>query len=76
MQEKPVKEELTEQELERFLWKAADILRGAVSPEEYGNYILPLLFFKRLSDVYLKESQGLLEKFESEEIASKQFHRF
>jgi len=74
--EKLVTEELTPQEIERLLWKAADILRGAVRPEGYGNYILPLLFFKRLSDVYLEEYQALLEKFGSEEIAAKKFHRF
>lgn len=76
MQEKLVTEELTSQEIEQLLWKAADILRGAVRPEGYGNYILPLLFFKRLSDVYLEEYQALLEKFGSEEIAAKKFHRF
>jgi len=75
-QEKLVTEELTPQEMEQLLWKAADILRGAVRPEGYGNYILPLLFFKRLSDVYLEEYQALLEKFGSEEIAAKKFHRF
>lgn len=76
MQEKLVTEELSQQEIEQLLWKAADILRGAVRPEGYGNYILPLLFFKRLSDVYLEEYQALLEKFGSEEIAAKKFHRF
>jgi len=37
------------QELEQWLWEAADILRGAVKPEKYGNYMLPLLFYKRLT---------------------------
>jgi type I restriction enzyme M protein len=76
MQEKLGTEEFTPQEIEQLLWKAADILRGAVRPEGYGNYILPLLFFKRLSDVYLEEYQALLKKFGSEEIAAKKFHRF
>jgi type I restriction-modification system DNA methylase subunit len=66
VQEKFVTEELTPQEIELLLWKAADILRGAVRPEGYGNYILPLPFFKRLSDVYLAEYQALLEKFGSD----------
>ena len=56
-------------QLERFLWKAADILRGAVEAPDYKHYILPLLFFKRLSDVYLEEHEELLEKYGDEEIA-------
>jgi type I restriction enzyme M protein len=76
MQEKLGADELTPQEMEQLLWKAADILRGAVGPERYGNYILPLLFFKRLSDVYVEEYQALLKRFGSEEIAAKKFHRF
>ncbi|MCK4445389.1 MAG: type I restriction-modification system subunit M N-terminal domain-containing protein, partial [Thermoplasmata archaeon] len=67
-------EKLTVEKLGQVLWKAADILRGAVRPERYGNYILPLLFFKRLSDVYLEEYEELLEKYGSEEIAKEKFH--
>ena len=76
MQEKIAAEELTLDEMEQALWKAADILRGAVRPERYGSYMLPLLFFKRLSDVYEDEYQALLERFEDEEIAKRKFHRF
>ncbi|MDH5375170.1 MAG: type I restriction-modification system subunit M N-terminal domain-containing protein [Candidatus Bathyarchaeota archaeon] len=43
---------MTREELGRWLFDAADILRGAVRPEGYGRYILPLLFFKRLSYLY------------------------
>lgn len=75
-QEKLIAEEFTPQEIEQLLWKAADILRGAVRPEGYGDYILPLLFFKRLSDVYLEEYKALFERFGSEEVAAKKFHRF
>ena len=75
-QEKIATEELTLDETEQALWKAADILRGAVRPERYGSYMLPLLFFKRLSDVYEEEYQALLERFEDEDIAKQKFHRF
>jgi type I restriction enzyme M protein len=75
-QEKIAKEELTLDEIEQALWKAADILRGAVRPERYGSYMLPLLFFKRLSDVYEEEYQALLEEFKDEDIAKRKFHRF
>jgi type I restriction-modification system DNA methylase subunit len=68
---------LTLQELERWLWKAAEILRGAVRPERYGSYMLPLLFFKRLSDVYLEEYQDALTKYKDEKAAKlKHVHRF
>jgi type I restriction enzyme M protein len=76
MQEKIATEELTLNEMEQALWKAADILRGAVRPERYGSYMLPLLFFKRLSDVYEEEYQALLERFGDEDIAKQKFHRF
>jgi len=72
-QRKLVEEELTQQQLETWLWKAADILRGAVKPERYGSCILPLLFFKRLSDVYQDEYKEALQKYESEKVAKESF---
>lgn len=77
VQRKLVNEEMTREELGRWLWGAADILRGAVRPEGYGRYILPLLFFKRLSDVYLEEYEKALAEYKSEEVARQRFlHRF
>jgi type I restriction enzyme M protein len=73
IQRKLVEEGLTQQELESWLMQAADILRGAVKPERYGTYILPLLFFKRLSDVYAEEYEGALRKYESEKVAKESF---
>jgi type I restriction enzyme M protein len=73
VQRKLVEEPLTQQELESWLWKAADILRGAVKPEGYGSCILPLLFFKRLSDVYQDEFKAALEKYKSEKVAKESF---
>jgi len=52
-------------ELESYLWTAANILRGPVDASDFKAYIFPLLFFKRISDIYdeefeiaLKESGG------------------
>jgi len=73
IQRKLVDEQLTQQELENWLWKAADILRGAIKPERYSSYILPLLFFKRLSDVYLEEYEEALQKYKSEKVAKESF---
>ena len=45
-------ERLTQAELEAYLWGAATILRGLVDAGDYKQYIFPLLFYKRLSDVW------------------------
>ena len=54
--------------LSSHLWEAANILRGPVDAADFKTYIFPLLFFKRISDVYdeeftaaLKESNGDVE---------------
>lgn len=77
VQKRLVDAKISREELGRWLWGAADILRGAVRPEGYGRYILPLLFFKRLSDVYLEEYEKALAEYKSEEVARQRFlHRF
>ena len=48
-------ERFTQQELESYLWGAAKLLRGLVDAGDYKQYIFPLLFFKRLSDVWDEE---------------------
>ena len=45
-------EHLTQRELESHLWGAATLLRGLVDASDYKQYIFPLMFFKRLSDVW------------------------
>lgn len=59
---------MTQQELEKYLWGAATTLRGTIDAGDYKQYIFPLLFFKRISDVYdeefgkaLAESDGDME---------------
>jgi hypothetical protein len=41
---------LTLQQLEAHLWGAANILRGKTAGQDYKNYILSLMFYKRLCD--------------------------
>jgi len=76
MQQKLSEKKITLQELEQYLWKAADILRGPIEVSEYKNYILTLLFYKRLSDVYVEEYEENIEKYGDESIAREKFHRF
>src|SRR6266545_1970179 len=54
--------ELSLSELESHLWEAANILRGPVDAADFKTYIFPLLFFKRISDVYDEEMATALEE--------------
>ncbi|MBD3862327.1 type I restriction-modification system subunit M [Olleya marilimosa] len=72
------KTKLTLSQLEQYLSKAAWILKGPVDASDFKVYIFPLLFFKRLSDVYDEEYEIALEESEGDiEYASlPEFHRF
>jgi len=60
---------LTQGELDSFLDKAADILRGNVDHSEFRGYVFALLFFKRISDIYLEEIRKLIEQLGDEQLA-------
>lgn len=47
-------------ELKSFLWGAATRLRGQIDAAGYKEYIFPLLFFKRISDVYDEQFDGFV----------------
>lgn len=53
-------ERLSQQELESYLWGAANLLRGLIDAGDYKQYVFPLLFFKRLSDVWDEEHAAAL----------------
>lgn len=55
-------EETTSQKLFSHLFEACNILRGPINQDEYKSYVTPILFFKRLSDVYDEETQKALEE--------------
>ncbi len=55
--------------LENWLWEAACRIRGEVDAPKYKDYILPLVFLKRLSDVFDDEMQDQAEKYGSLEMA-------
>ena len=54
-------EETTSQKLFSHLFEDCNILRGPINQDEYKSYVTPLLFYKRLSDVYDEETQAALE---------------
>ena len=65
-------------QLESHLWESANILRGPVDAADFKTYIFPLLFFKRISDVYDEELRQILEESGGDEEYAHlpEFHRF
>ncbi len=63
------KEHLNISTLETWLWDAACVIRGATDAPKFKDFILPLIFYKRLSDVFNDEFAGHIEKFGDEAIA-------
>ena len=57
--------------MEQMLWQAACKIRGEKDAPKFKDYILPLLFIKRLSDVFDDEVKRLVQKFGSEKQALK-----
>ncbi len=55
--------------LEAWLWKAACVIRGPIDAPKFKDYILALVFLKRLSDVFDDEIASLSKEFGSEETA-------
>ena len=51
-----------QQALESYLWGAANLLRGLIDAGDYKQYVFPLLFFKRLSDVWDEEYQNAFDE--------------
>ncbi|WP_236170081.1 type I restriction-modification system subunit M [Pseudomonas parasichuanensis] len=63
-------------DLEAHLWHAAHIITGPIDASDYKTYIFPILFFKRICDVYDEEFEEVLAKVGSAELArEKIFHR-
>lgn len=53
---------MTQKHLEDYLWGAANILRGMIDAADFKQYIFPLLFFKRVSDLWDEEYQTALDE--------------
>lgn len=75
---KEVEEIGTSKELYNFLFEACNIIRGPVSQDAFKEYITPLLYFKRISDVYDEETKAALELSDGDEefAALPEQHRF
>jgi type I restriction enzyme M protein len=69
---------LNRKKLEDLLWGAAEFLRGQIDASDYKQYIFPLLFYKRLSDVYLEEYSEAMDLSDGDThyAVMPMFHRF
>lgn len=69
---------ITQSELESFLWGAAVLLRGLIDAGDYKGYIFPLVFLKRISDVWDEEHDAALEMYDGDELLADlpENHRF
>jgi type I restriction enzyme M protein len=57
-----LKTHISQQQLESYLWGAATLLRGTIDAGDYKQFIFPLLFFKRLCDVFDEETKLALKE--------------
>jgi type I restriction enzyme M protein len=69
---------ISQQQLESYLWGAATLLRGTIDAGDYKQFIFPLLFFKRLCDVFDEETRIALAESagDAEFAAFPENHRF
>ncbi len=71
------KQTVTVEQLESYLWESANILRGPVDAADFKTYIFPLLFFKRICDVWDEEHDEIVADTGDAELAwFPESHRF
>lgn len=67
---------ITIDELESYLWGSAVLLRTNIDAGAYKQYIFPLLFFKRICDVYDEECQNAVKQYGEEALEWDEIHKF
>lgn len=69
---------ITIEELQTYLWNSAVLLRTNIDAGAYKQYIFPLLFFKRICDVYDEETQKAVEEYgeDAAEFDENELHTF
>lgn len=68
--------QITQEELESYLWGSAVLLRNHIDAGSYKQYIFPLLFFKRLNDVYEEETAKAIQENGPEADSWEETHSF
>ena len=56
-------EKITQDEINKIVWKACDTFRGVVDPSQYKDYILTMLFLKYISDVNKSKYNQYLKRY-------------
>ncbi len=69
-------EETTSQKLFNHLFEACNILRGPINQDEFKSYVTPILFFKRISDVYDEETEDAIKEYGDEASFFEEQHSF
>ena len=69
---------ISQQQLESYLWGAATLLRGTIDAGDYKQFIFPLLFHKRICDVFDEETETALKESSGDKTfaAYRENHRF
>jgi len=69
---------IPQQQLESYLWGAATLLRGTIDAGDYKQFIFPLLFYKRVCDVFDEETQAALTESGGDKryASGREQHRF
>lgn len=69
---------ITSNALYNHLFEACNILRGPINQDEYKTYVIPLLFFKRVSDTYDEETQLAIEEYgeDVDDFDEDELHKF
>ena len=69
---------ITIDELKSYLWNSAVLLRSNIDAGAYKQYIFPLLFFKRICDVYDEETLLAIEEYgeDASEFDEDEIHTF
>lgn len=57
---------ITQEDINRTVWKACDTFRGVIDPSQYKDYILTMLFLKYVSDVYKSKLNEYLIKYNND----------
>lgn len=69
---------ITIEELQTYLWNSAVLLRTNIDAGAYKQYIFPLLFFKRICDVYDEETRKAYDEYgeNATEFEESELHKF
>lgn len=61
-------EKLTQETINKKVWKACDTFRGTIDAGQYKDYILTMLFIKYITDVHKEKKEEYLKKYTGDEV--------